>query len=128
MPCKSPNPPELRERAVRMVGEHRLAREVLRRPIEPTQCASRTYRARLAAHGMVASMSGTGDCHDTAVAESFFARREFELVMQNDWQARDEARRAVFQYSETWYNPTRRHSTLGYVRPAAYEAQGQAAA
>lgn len=93
-----------------------------------SQYASGEYRRMLAAHGMVASMSGTGDCYDNAVAESFFATLEFELQMQHDWQTRDDARRAIFQYIETWYNRKRRHSTLGYVSPAAYEEQLQAAA
>jgi transposase InsO family protein len=93
-----------------------------------SQYASGAFRARLAAYGMVASMSGTGDCYDNAVAESFFATLEFELLMQHDWQTRDEARQDVFRYIETWYNPKRRHSTLGYVSPAAYEAEQQVAA
>ena len=67
-------------------------------------------------------MSAKGDCYDNAVAESFFATLEFELLMQNDWETRAEARRAIFRYIETWYNPRRRHSTLGYVSPAEYEA------
>ena len=78
---------------------------------------------QLAAHGMLASMSGKGDCYDNAVAESFFATLEFELVMTHDWHTREEARRAIFRYIETWYNRKRRHSTLGYVSPAEYEAQ-----
>jgi len=43
--------------------------------------------------------------------------------MQNDWQTREEARRAIFRYIETWYNRKRRHSTLGYISPTAYEEQ-----
>ena len=93
-----------------------------------SQYASGEYRTALAAHGMIASMSGTGDCYDNAVAESFFATLEFELLMKNDWHTREEARRAIFRYIETWYNRKRRHSTLGYVSPAAYEEQLQAAA
>lgn len=93
-----------------------------------SQYASGEYRAELAAHGMIASMSGKGDCYDNAVAESFFATLEFELLQQNDWHTRDEARRALFRYIETWYNRKRRHSTLGYISPAAYEEQLQAAA
>ena len=92
------------------------------------QYASQAYRTEWAAHGMVASMSGTGDCYDTAVAERFFATFEFELIMRNDWPTRADARRAIFRYFETWYNRKRRHSTLGYVSPAAYEAQLQVAA
>jgi transposase InsO family protein len=88
-----------------------------------SQYASTVYRAELAAHGMLASMSGKGDCYDNAVAESFFATLEFDLIMRSDWHTRDEARRAIFRYIETWYNTKRRHSTLGYVSPAEYEAQ-----
>ncbi len=93
-----------------------------------SQYASEDYRQELAAHGMIASMSGKGDCYDNAVAESFFATLEFELLMQHDWQTRDEARCAIFQYIEAWYNRKRRHSTLGYVSPAEYEGQLEKAA
>lgn len=77
---------------------------------------------------MIASMSGKGDCYDNAVAESFFATLEFELTMQNDWQTKAEARRAIFRYIETWYNRRRRHSTLGYISPVEYEMQLREAA
>ena len=93
-----------------------------------SQYASGEYRAELAAHGMRPSMSRKGDCYDNAVAESFFATLEFELLMKNDWHTRDDARRAIFRYIETWYNRKRRHSSLGYVSPAAFEEQLQAAA
>jgi putative transposase len=92
------------------------------------QYASGEYRTELAAHGMIVSMSGKGDCYDNAVAESFFATLEFELLQKNDWDTREEARRAIFRYIEIWYNRKRRHSTLGYISPAAYEEQFQAAA
>ena len=93
-----------------------------------SQYAAGEYRAELTAHGMIASMSGKGDCYDNAVAESFFATLEFELIMQNDWHTKDDARHAIFRYIETWYNRKRRHSTLGYISPAAYEEQLQEAA
>lgn len=93
-----------------------------------SQYASEDYRNALAAHGMIASMSGKGDCYDNAVAERCFATLEFELVMQHDWETRDDARRAIFRYLETWYNRKRRHLTLGYVSPTVYEEQLQAAA
>jgi transposase InsO family protein len=93
-----------------------------------SQYASGEYREELTTHGMKTSMSGKGDCYDNAVAESFFATLEFELLMKNDWHTRDEARRAIFRYIETWYNRKRRHSTLGYVSPAVYEADLEAAA
>jgi putative transposase len=93
-----------------------------------SQYTANAYRAELAVHGMIASMSGKGDCYDNAVAESFFSTLEFELLMKNDWHTRDDARRAIFRYLETWYNRRRRHSTLGYISPMEYEQQSQAAA
>ena len=93
-----------------------------------SQYASTDYRALLGAHGMIASMSRTGNCWDNAVAESFFATIEFELIMKHDWHTREEARRAISRYIEIWYNRQRRHSTLGYVSPAEYERRLQTAA
>jgi transposase InsO family protein len=92
------------------------------------QYASTAYRTLLAEHGMLASMSRPGDCWDNAVAESFFATLEFELLAHATWRTRDDARRAIFAYIETWYNPRRRHSTLGYLSPAQYEHQLRMAA
>ncbi len=68
-------------------------------------------------------MSKKGDCFDNAVAESFFATLETDLVAGAAWQTRDQARAAVFAYIEGWYNRQRRHSSLGYVSPAEYERQ-----
>ena len=102
--------------------------EVFRRPIESTQYASEAFRTELAEHKMLASMSAKGDCYDNAVVESFFATLEFELLMKSDWHTRGETRRAIFRYIETWYNRKRRHSALGYISPAEYQAQWQQAA
>ncbi len=93
-----------------------------------SQYAAHAFRDVLLQHGMVQSMSGTGNCYDNAVAESFFSTLEFELVMRQDWHTREDAKRAVFQYIETRYNRKRRHSTLGYVSPMEYELQMQHAA
>jgi transposase InsO family protein len=67
-------------------------------------------------------MSRKGDCWDNAVAESFFASLEWELIQESDWHTHEEARRAIFDYIEVWYNRRRRHSALGYKSPAEYEA------
>ncbi|MEP6622290.1 MAG: IS3 family transposase [bacterium] len=116
-------------RALRMAqAARRPAPGLIHHSDRGSQYAATDFRAELAAHGMLASMSGKGDCYDNAVAESFFATLEFELIMQNDWATKDAARRAIFRYIETWYNRKRRHSTLGYVSPVEYEAQLQAAA
>jgi transposase InsO family protein len=87
------------------------------------QYACTAYRALLAAHQIDASMSRSGDCWDNAVAESFFATLELELISRRDWYTRAEARHALFAYIETWYNRRRRHSTLNYVSPATFEAR-----
>ena len=92
-----------------------------------SQYACGAYQAILARHGMRASMSRRGDCWDNAVAESFFATLEQELIMRRHWATRPEARQAIFRYIEGWYNLKRRHSTLGYVSPAVYEARRRAA-
>jgi len=85
-----------------------------------SQYASGTYRALLAQHGAVASMSGKGDCWDNAVAESFFATVEHELLADAAFVSRATARAAIFDFI-VWYNAERRHSSLGYVSPVAYE-------
>lgn len=85
------------------------------------QYAAGDYQAVLARSGMKASMSRKGDCYDNAVAESFFATLEWELIERSDWHTRAEARQAIFEYIEVWYNRQRRHSTLGYLSPADYE-------
>jgi transposase InsO family protein len=87
------------------------------------QYACSAYRALLAAGQIEASMSRKGDCWDNAVAESFFATLELELIARSRWATHAEARQAIFRYIEAWYNSRRRHSTLGYVSPIEYERQ-----
>jgi transposase InsO family protein len=87
------------------------------------QYACDAYRDLLAAHHMQASMSRTGDCWDNAVAESFFATLELELIARRTWRTHTEARHAIFAFIETWYNRRRRHSTLHYLSPVQYEHQ-----
>ena len=70
-------------------------------------------------------MSRVGECWDNAVAESFFATLEWELIGRSRWGTKADARRAIFHYIEAWYNPRRRHSTLGYLSPVQYERQLQ---
>jgi transposase InsO family protein len=88
-----------------------------------SQYAGGAYQALLAAHGIVPSMSGTGNCYDNAVVESFFSTLEFEVLRQHTWATPGEAREDVGRYIERWYNPRRRHSTLGYRSPMEFEAQ-----
>ena len=111
-------------RALRMaIGARRPAPGLIHHSDRGSQYAAGEYQALLRAHGMRPSMSRKANCWDNAVAESFFATLEQELIVSSDWRTRDEARRAIFRFIESWYNRTRRHSTLGYVSPVQYEAQ-----
>ena len=86
-----------------------------------SQYASGDYRRMLAANQIVCSMSRRGDCWDNAVAESFFSTIKLELVYESEWATRSEARAAIFEYLEVFYNRERLHSSLGYLSPAAFE-------
>jgi putative transposase len=90
--------------------------------------ASENYRAALDERGVVASMSRTGDCYDNAVAESFFASLKAEWVDHEDYATRDIGRASLGDYIDRFYNPTRRHSHLGYVSPIEFELRSQIAA
>ena len=93
-------------------------RRVLRRPVEPGQYASEPYRAVLERHGIVQSMSRRGNCLDDAPMESFFASLKTEHVHKVRFRTREEARAAVFEYIEIFYNRQRLHSAIGYRTPA----------
>jgi putative transposase len=86
-----------------------------------SQYASEHYQLLLGNYGIECSMSGVGQCWDNAPAESFFATLKKELVHDEDYQTREEARVSIFEYIEVFYNNQRLHSSLGYVTPAAYE-------
>lgn len=90
-----------------------------------SQYTSMAFGEQLQAAGLVPSMGTVGDCFDNAVAESFFATLKVELLHRQVWPTRAAARRAIFAFIEAWYNRQRRHSTLGYVAPAEYEALAQ---
>ena len=87
------------------------------------QYVSDQYGSVLARHGIVMSLSRPGNCWDNAVAESFFATLKVELVYEARWLTRAAAERALFDYIEVFYNGQRRHSSLGYLSPRAFEAQ-----
>jgi transposase InsO family protein len=86
------------------------------------------YQAVLAASGISCSMSRTANCYDNAMAESFFATLKRELIQRARWPSRQAAQQAIFEYLEVFYNRQRRHSALGYLSPAAFEARSVAAA
>jgi transposase InsO family protein len=85
------------------------------------QYASNEYRELLEEQQAVVSMSRKGNCWDNAVAESFFGTLEIELIEGADWQTRNEARTAIFEFVEVWYNRYRRHSSLEYLTPAEFD-------
>jgi putative transposase len=85
------------------------------------QYASNEYRAALEEQKAIVSMSRKGNCWDNAPAESFFATVEIELIEDADWDTRAEARSAIFDFVEVWYNRQRRHSSLGYLTPAEFD-------
>ena len=86
-----------------------------------SQYTSVRYGERCAAAGIHPSMGTVGDCFDNALMESFFATLECELLAQHHFRTHDEARSAVFEWTEAFYNRQRRHSALGYVAPVVYE-------
>ena len=75
--------------------------------------------------GLVASMGSVGDCYNNAITGSFFATLECELLHRQRFRTQTEARVAVFDYLEGFYNPRRRHSALGQLSPAEFERSHQ---
>ena len=92
-----------------------------------TQYTSGDFRKVLDARGIVCSMSRRGDCWDNAVAESFFATLKLDLIYRKTFRTRREARQAIFNYIEVFYNRQRSHSFLGYVSPAEFEELAKSA-
>jgi transposase InsO family protein len=86
------------------------------------QYASDQYQSLLAQHQIRCSMSRVADCYDNAVMESFFATLKCELVYRQRFATRQQARLALFDYIEVFYNRQRRHSSLGYLSPEQFEA------
>ena len=76
---------------------------------------------------MLASTGSAGDCFDNATAESFFATLECELVDRRSFQTQAEARMAIFEFIEGWYNTARRHSGLGYLSPNEFKRRASVA-
>jgi hypothetical protein len=100
-------------------------RDVLRRRVEFTQYTAVEFGRRCKEMGVRPSTGRVGDAYDNAMAESFFASVECELIERRSFQTKTEARLALFSYIEGWYNPRRRHSALGYRSPADYEQSSE---
>ena len=110
---------ELALKALSMaLGVRAPAADLLHHSDRGCQYASEAYRAQLAQHGIAVSMSRRGNCYDNAVVESFFGTLKQELVQGTAWATLAEARAAIHDYIEVFYNRQRLHSALGYRTPA----------
>ena len=109
--------PDRSDRRLRTVIATSYAR-VLRRPVELAQYACSDYRKLPRHHGIKASMSRKGNCLDNAPMESFFGSLKTELVHRTRFSTRREARAALFEYIEIFYNQRSRHLSIGYRMPA----------
>jgi len=101
----------------RAVARHRPPAGVLHHSDRGSQYAAAAYQARLARYGMTTSMSRKGNCWDNACIESWHSLIKKELVYLDHFRTRTEARLAIFEYIEIWYNRQRLHSALGYRTP-----------
>jgi putative transposase len=90
-----------------------------------SQFTSREWQVFLAQHNLEASMSRRGNCHDNAVAESFFQLLKRERIRRRTYQTRDEGRQDIFEYIEMFYNPKRKHTNNGMLSPVDFETQQQ---
>jgi putative transposase len=108
-------------------GRRRPGAGLLHHSDRGSQYASGEYQSRLAEADAQCSMSRRGDCYDNAAVESFFGTLKTELIHGRRYATRAEARSSIFEYIEVFYNRERRHSALGYLSPAEYEARHVAA-
>jgi putative transposase len=107
--------------ALRMALLQRRARAVIHHSDRGSQYTSESFASLCRDAGVTVSMGSAGDAYDNAMAESFFATLKCELIHQQRFLTHNQARAAIFDYIEGWYNPHRRHSALGYLSPDNYE-------
>jgi putative transposase len=86
-----------------------------------TQYTSWVFGRRLRDAGLLASMGSVGDAYDNAMIESFFGTLQLELLDRHQWATRHELAQAIFEWIEAWYNPTRRHTSIGSLAPVEFE-------
>ena len=99
---------------------------MLQRPIEFTQYTSEHFQELLKAQGITCSISRANEVWDNSAMESFFSSLKTERTARKVYRTREQARADVFDYIERFYNPTQRHSTLGYVSPVQFEKAQEA--
>ncbi|WP_086011715.1 IS3 family transposase [Sphingomonas sp. PAMC 26621] len=92
-----------------------------------SQYTSQQFQRLMADNGVTCSMSRSGNVWDNAAMESFFSSLKTERIARKTYRTRNQARQDVFDYIERFYNPTRRHSTLGYLSPMDFEKQAHVA-
>ena len=110
--------------ALRMaLSQRRPAKSLIVHSDRGSQFASAAYRQLLTQHDLTASMARKGNCYDNAFIESFFSSLKYELVYHHRFATLSEARTAIFNYIETFYNRTRFHSSLDYQSPTNFESQ-----
>jgi putative transposase len=109
--------------ALNMALQQRKPKGVIHHSDQGSQYTSLAFGGRCAQMGVRPSMGTVGDAYDNAMAESFFATLECELIDRRSWPTKTEARMALFTYIEGWYNPRRRHSALGQMSPANFETK-----
>ena len=107
--------------ALNMALAQRRPQQVIHHSDRGCQYTSSAFGKRCGEMNVMPSMGSVGDAYDNAMAESFFATLERELLNRRIFKTQTEARMAVFEWIEGWYNPHRRHSSLGYVSPVNYE-------
>ena len=107
--------------ALEMAYGQRRPGDVVHHSDQGTQYTSIAFGMRCQEMGVRPSMGSVGDCFDNAMAESFFATLECELLERRRFKSQTEAEITVFDFIEGWYNPQRRHSALGYLSPMNYE-------
>lgn len=90
-----------------------------------SQYTSWAFGQRLRNTGLLGSMGSIGDCYDNAMMESFWGTMQLELLDSKAWETRDELANAIFEWIECWYNPKRRHSSIGMHSPVTFEARQQ---
>lgn len=111
--------------ALNMAIEQRKPEDVIHHSDQGSQYTSIAFGERCRKLGVRPSMGTVGDAYDNAMAESFFASLECELIDRRSFKSKAEARMAVFTWIEGWYNPRRRHSALGHQSPINYERRNR---
>ena len=107
--------------ALNMAVRQRRPEGVIHHSDQGSQYTSLAFGKRCREMGVRPSTGSAGECYDNAMAESFFATLECELIARRSFHTRAEANRALFDFIEGWYNPHRRHSSLGYLSPNDFE-------